>query len=83
MGLLMLDARCLMLGARQPDGRQPARQERGGGWPGGVRQQRQPDRRARDDNLEIGVLVRGGGVPTRILEHFQALMASQVLRRTP
>jgi phosphatidylserine/phosphatidylglycerophosphate/cardiolipin synthase-like enzyme len=36
---------------------------------------------ALDHNLELGLLVRGGPVPIRIVEHFGALIAAGVLRR--
>jgi phosphatidylserine/phosphatidylglycerophosphate/cardiolipin synthase-like enzyme len=36
---------------------------------------------ALDHNLELGVLVRGGAVPTRLAEHFKSLMATGTLRR--
>ena len=37
---------------------------------------------ALDHNLELGVLVRGGPVPRRLADHFSALIAAGVLRRT-
>src|SRR4051794_3817346 len=37
---------------------------------------------ALDHNLEIGLLVRGGPVPSRIREHFRALIAAGVFRIT-
>lgn len=36
---------------------------------------------ALDQNLELGVLVRGGVVPSLLAEHFRALMAAGVLQR--
>lgn len=36
---------------------------------------------ALDQNLEVGVLIRGGQAPRRVMEHFHALMAKGVLRR--
>lgn len=35
---------------------------------------------AMTDNMELGLVVRGGDVPRRIARHFDALMAMQVLR---
>lgn len=37
--------------------------------------------RAVSDNLELGVLIRGGDVPRRLEAHFRELMASEVLTR--
>lgn len=36
---------------------------------------------AMEENLEVGVLLRGGQSPARLTEHFHALIASGVLRR--
>lgn len=35
---------------------------------------------AMTDNMELGLVVQGGDVPRRIARHFEALMATQVLR---
>lgn len=37
--------------------------------------------RAVSDNLELGVLIRGGDVPRRLAAHFRELITSEVLVR--
>lgn len=38
---------------------------------------------AMTDNMELGLVVRGGDVPRRIANHFDALITSGTLRNLP
>ena len=40
-------------------------------------------KRAAGDNIEAGLLVRGGDIPQRLIDHVNQLLQQQILRKAP